>query len=114
MLVSSQSAIIRDRIEIGDNAVIMMGCNQYRIAEIGAGTMIDWVAILGGVLSLEGSHVGAGAGLAGVIEPASADQSVHRGQYSHRIITSGRRRVSKSVVFSCRCRSYRLKMSPRK
>lgn len=63
-------AIIRDQVEIGDNAVIMMGAVINIGAEIGAGTMIDmepfWVVELN-------SHVGAGTVLAGVIEPASAD-----------------------------------------
>ena len=61
-------AIIRDQVEIGDNAVINIG------AEIGAGTMIDMGAILGGrAIVGKNSHVGAGAVLAGVIEPASAE-----------------------------------------
>ena len=42
------SAIIRDQVEIGDNAVIMMGAVINIGAEIGAGTMIDMGAILGG------------------------------------------------------------------
>ena len=43
-------------------------------AEIGAGTMIDMGAILGGrAIVGKNSHVGAGAVLAGVIEPASAE-----------------------------------------
>ena len=63
-------AIIRDQVEIGDNAVIMMGA----VINIGAGTMIDMGAILGGrAIVGKNSHVGAGAVLAGVIEPASAD-----------------------------------------
>jgi len=39
-------AIIRDQVEIGDNAVIMMGAVINIGAEIGAGTMIDMGAIL--------------------------------------------------------------------
>lgn len=63
-------AIIRDQVEIGDNAVIMMGA----VINIGAGTMIDMGAILGGrAIVGKNSHVGAGAVLAGVIEPASAE-----------------------------------------
>ena len=63
-------AIIRDQVEIGDNAVIMMGA----VINIGAETMIDMGAILGGrAIVGKNSHVGAGAVLAGVIEPASAD-----------------------------------------
>ncbi|HGJ9434679.1 TPA: 2,3,4,5-tetrahydropyridine-2,6-dicarboxylate N-acetyltransferase [Streptococcus pneumoniae] len=71
-------AIIRDQVEIGDNAVIMMGAviniGAEIGAEIGAGTMIDMGAILGGrAIVGKNSHVGAGAVLAGVIEPASAE-----------------------------------------
>ena len=60
-------AIIRDKVEIGDNAVIMMG------AVIGEGTMIDMGAILGGRATVgKHCHIGAGTVLAGVVEPASA------------------------------------------
>ena len=51
-------AIIRDKVKIGDNAVIMMGA----IINIGAER-----AIVG-----KNCHIGAGAVLAGVIEPPSA------------------------------------------
>ena len=67
-------ALIRDQVEIGDGAVIMMGAVINIGAEIGAGTMIDMGAILGGRATVgKNSHIGAGAVLAGVIEPASAD-----------------------------------------
>ena len=39
---------IRDQVEIGDNAVIMMGATINIGAVIGEGTMIDMNAILGG------------------------------------------------------------------
>lgn len=66
-------AIIRDKVEIGDNAVIMMGAVINIGAEIGAKTMIDMGAVLGGrAIVGENSHIGANAVLAGVIEPASA------------------------------------------
>ncbi|WP_042349099.1 2,3,4,5-tetrahydropyridine-2,6-dicarboxylate N-acetyltransferase [Bacillus massiliigorillae] len=66
-------AIIRDQVEIGDNAVIMMGASINIGAVIGAGTMIDMNAILGGRATVgERCHIGAGAVLAGVIEPPSA------------------------------------------
>ena len=59
-------AIIRDRVEIGD-AIINIG------AVIGEGTMIDMGAVLGGrAIVGRHSHVGAGAVLAGVVEPPSA------------------------------------------
>ena len=66
-------AIIRDRVEIGDNAVIMMGAVINIGAVIGEATMIDMGAILGG-RAIVGArcHVGAGTVLAGVVEPASA------------------------------------------
>ena len=66
-------AIIRDRVEIGDRAVIMMGAIINIGASVGAGTMIDMGAVLGGRAMVGARcHIGAGAVLAGVIEPASA------------------------------------------
>lgn len=66
-------AIIRDQVEIHDNAVIMMGAVINIGAVIGEGTMIDMGAVLGG-RAIVGNHchVGAGVVLAGVVEPASA------------------------------------------
>lgn len=66
-------AIIRDRVEIGDNAVIMMGAVINIGAVIGEGTMIDMGCVLGG-RAIVGAHchIGAGTVLAGVVEPASA------------------------------------------
>lgn len=66
-------AIIRDQVEIGDNAVIMMGSVINIGAVIGEGTMIDMNATLGGRATVgKNCHIGAGAVLAGVIEPPSA------------------------------------------
>ncbi|MCZ0703955.1 tetrahydrodipicolinate N-acetyltransferase [Natronobacillus azotifigens] len=66
-------AVIRDQVEIGDNAVIMMGSMINIGAVIGAGTMIDMNATLGGRATVgKNCHIGAGAVLAGVIEPPSA------------------------------------------
>lgn len=66
-------AIIREQVEISDNAVIMMGAVINIGAVIGEGTMIDMGAILGGRATVgKHCHIGAGAVLAGVIEPASA------------------------------------------
>lgn len=66
-------AIIRDRVEIGQNAVIMMGAIINIGAIIGTNTMIDMGAVLGGRATVGANcHIGAGAVLAGVIEPASA------------------------------------------
>lgn len=66
-------ALIRDQVEIGDGAVIMMGAIINIGAVIGEGTMIDMGAVLGGRATVgKHCHIGAGAVLAGVIEPASA------------------------------------------
>lgn len=66
-------AIIRDQVNIGKNAVIMMGAVINIGAEIGAGAMIDMNAVLGGrAIVGANSHIGAGAVIAGVVEPASA------------------------------------------
>lgn len=66
-------AFIREQVEIGKNAVIMMGAVINIGAVIGEGTMIDMGAILGGRATVGAHcHIGAGAVLAGVIEPASA------------------------------------------
>ena len=66
-------AIIRDRVAIGKNAVIMMGAIINIGAEIGDDTMIDMGTVLGGrAIVGKHCHIGAGSVLAGVIEPASA------------------------------------------
>lgn len=66
-------AFIRDRVNIGKNAVIMMGAVINIGAEIGEGTMIDMGAILGARATVgKNAHIGAGAVLAGVLEPPSA------------------------------------------
>ena len=66
-------AVIRDQVEIHDNAVIMMGAILNIGAIVGQGSMIDMGAVLGGRATVgKNCHVGAGAVLAGVIEPASA------------------------------------------
>ena len=60
-------------VEIGEGAVIMMGAVINIGAVIGKGTMIDMGTILGGRATVgKNCHVGAGAVLAGVVEPASA------------------------------------------
>lgn len=66
-------AVIRDRVAIGQNCVIMMGAIINIGAEIGDGTMIDMNAVLGARATVgKNVHVGAGAVLAGVLEPPSA------------------------------------------
>ncbi|MFZ5967949.1 MAG: 2,3,4,5-tetrahydropyridine-2,6-dicarboxylate N-acetyltransferase [Bacillota bacterium] len=66
-------AVIRDRVKIGTNAVIMMGAVINIGSEIGENSMIDMNAVLG-ARSMIGKnvHVGAGAVIAGVLEPPSA------------------------------------------
>ncbi|WP_134703904.1 2,3,4,5-tetrahydropyridine-2,6-dicarboxylate N-acetyltransferase [Ammoniphilus sp. YIM 78166] len=66
-------AIIRDQVEIGNNAVIMMGAVINIGAVVGEGTMIDMNVVLGGRATVgKNCHIGAGSVLAGVIEPPSA------------------------------------------
>ena len=66
-------AVIREKVEIGEGAVIMMGAVINIGAVIGRGTMIDMGAVLGGrAIVGEHCHIGAGTVLAGVVEPASA------------------------------------------
>ena len=68
---------IRDKVTIGDRAVIMMGAVINIGAEIGEETMIDMNVVLGGRAKVgKKCHIGAGAVLAGVIEPPSADPVV--------------------------------------
>ena len=61
-------AVIREKVEIGEGAVIMMGAVINIGAVIGEGTMIDMGAVLGG-RAIVGNrcHIGAGT-----VEPASA------------------------------------------
>jgi tetrahydrodipicolinate N-acetyltransferase len=67
-------AVIRDLVEIGDNCVIMMGAVLNIGAVIGEKTMIDMNVVVGGrAIVGKNCHIGAGAVLAGVIEPPSAD-----------------------------------------
>lgn len=66
-------AIIREKVEIGKNTVIMMGAIINIGAVVGEGTMIDMGAVLGGRATIgKNCHIGAGSVIAGVIEPASA------------------------------------------
>lgn len=70
-------AIIRDQVEIGDRAVIMMGAVINIGSVIGEGTMIDMNVVLGGRATVgKNCHIGAGTVLAGVIEPPSAEPVV--------------------------------------
>ncbi|WP_248926582.1 2,3,4,5-tetrahydropyridine-2,6-dicarboxylate N-acetyltransferase [Paenibacillus hamazuiensis] len=70
-------AIIRDKVHIGNNAIIMMGAAINIGASIGDGTMIDMNVVVGGRVQVGNMcHIGAGSVLAGVIEPPSAQPVV--------------------------------------
>lgn len=65
-------AIIRDKVKIGKGAVIMMGAIVNIGAEIGEGTMVDMNSVVGARGKLgKNVHLGAGAVIAGVLEPPS-------------------------------------------
>lgn len=65
-------SIIRDKVLIGKNVVVMMGAVINIGAEIGDGTMIDMNAVVGARGKLgKNVHLGAGAVVAGVLEPPS-------------------------------------------
>ena len=66
-------AIIREKVKIGKDCVIMMGAVINIGAEIGARTMIDMNSVIGarGIIG-RGCHIGAGAIIAGVLEPPSS------------------------------------------
>ncbi len=70
-------AVIREKVEIGEHCIIMMGAVINIGAVVGAGTMIDMNAVVG-ARALVGAncHIGAGAVLAGVLEPPSAEPVV--------------------------------------
>jgi len=63
-------AVIRDMVDVGKGAVVMMGA----VINIGAvRTMIDMNTVVGGRAQIGADcHIGAGAVVAGVIEPPSA------------------------------------------
>ncbi|MDR1622063.1 MAG: 2,3,4,5-tetrahydropyridine-2,6-dicarboxylate N-acetyltransferase [Synergistaceae bacterium] len=66
-------AVIRDKVSIGKNAVVMMGAVINVGAIVGEGAMIDMNCVLGGRARIGAKcHIGAGAVIAGVVEPASA------------------------------------------
>ncbi|MGL5615522.1 MAG: 2,3,4,5-tetrahydropyridine-2,6-dicarboxylate N-acetyltransferase [Sarcina sp.] len=68
---------IRDRVAIGKNAVIMMGAVLNIGAEIGEETMVDMNAVVGARGQLgKRVHLGAGAVVAGVLEPPSKSPCV--------------------------------------
>src|SRR5687768_15714177 len=67
-------SVIRDKVEIGERVIVMMGAVINIGAVIGAGTMVDMNAVVGARAIIgRDCHVGAGAVLAGVLEPPSAE-----------------------------------------
>jgi len=96
-------AIIREFVEIGDGAVIMMGAVLNLGSVVGKETMIDMNVVLGGRVQVgENCHIGAGAVLAGVIEPPSADPVVVEDNVlvgANVVITEGVR-VGKNAVIA--------------
>jgi 2,3,4,5-tetrahydropyridine-2-carboxylate N-succinyltransferase len=66
-------AVIRDKVKIGNNVIVMMGAVINIGAVIGDGSMIDMNAVIGarGIIG-KNVHVGAGAVIAGVLEPPSS------------------------------------------
>ena len=69
--------IIRDGAEIGEHVIGMMGAVVNIGAEVGDGTMLDMNCVIGARATVGANcHVGAGAVLAGVLEPPSADPVV--------------------------------------
>lgn len=66
-------AVIREGSEIGDHVIVLMGAVINCGAVIGARTMVDMNAVIGARAVVgEDCHIGAGAVLAGVLEPPSA------------------------------------------
>lgn len=66
-------AVIREYVEIGNNAVIMMGAIINLGSVIGEGTMIDMNVVVGARARIgKYCHIGAGTVIAGVVEPPSA------------------------------------------
>lgn len=65
------SAVLREGVTVGKNAVILMGAIVNVGACIGEGTMVDMGAIIGGGAQIgKFCHIGAGAVIAGMLEPA--------------------------------------------
>lgn len=70
-------AVIRDHVEIGERVIVMMGAVINIGAIVGAGTMVDMNAVVGArAIVGRDCHIGAGAVLAGVLEPPSAQPVV--------------------------------------
>ena len=67
-------SVIREKVDIGERVIVMMGAVINIGAIVGAGTMVDMNAVVGArAIVGQNCHVGAGAVLAGVLEPPSAE-----------------------------------------
>ncbi len=63
-------ALIRDKVKIGKKAIVMMGAVINIGAEIGEQTMIDMNVVIGARAIIgKHCHIGAGAVIAGILEP---------------------------------------------
>jgi tetrahydrodipicolinate N-acetyltransferase len=95
-------AVIREKVDIQPNVIVMMGAVINIGAVIGEGTMIDMNAVVGGRGIIgKNCHVGAGAVIAGVVEPASATPVVIEDQVmigANAVILEGVRVGAGSVV----------------
>lgn len=66
-------AVVREKVNLSDSAVIMMGAVLNIGCRIGDGTMVDMNAVIGSNAQIGNDcHVGAGAVVAGVLEPIGA------------------------------------------
>ncbi len=70
-------AIIREKVKIGKNAVILMNATINIGAEIGENSMIDMGTIIGSKAKIGAScHIGANSVIAGVLEPESSKEVI--------------------------------------
>ena len=70
-------AIIREKVKIGKNAVILMNATINIGAEIGENSMIDMGTIIGSKAKIGAScHIGANSVIAGVLEPESIKEVI--------------------------------------
>ena len=95
-------AVIRDMVDVGDGAVVMMGAVINIGASVGEGAMIDMNAVVGGRAVIGARcHIGAGAVVAGVVEPVSATPTVVEDDVfvgANAVILEGVRVGAKAVV----------------
>jgi len=93
---------IREMVEIGDGAVVMMGAVLNIGCAIGEKTMVDMNVVVGGRAKVGNNcHLGAGCVVAGVIEPPSADPVIIEDNVlvgANAVITEGVRVGQNSVI----------------